>query len=80
MTCTTCRSGCACTPTEPGCGHYGCYGQGPRDCPGAAAEELRYHVVLARQRRDRAAQRIRRTRLASSFRAITATYGLPGRP
>jgi hypothetical protein len=76
--CQTCRRGCGCTHTDPGCGHYGCYGRGPRDCPGADAEERRYAAILARQRRDRAAQRLRRSRMAATFRTMTTAYGLPG--
>lgn len=77
MPCTTCRSGCHCSMTDPGCGHYGCYGRGPRDCPGADAEHRRYVVILAQQRRDHVQQRARRRQLAASYQSAAMTYRLP---
>lgn len=79
MPCPTCRSGCACPMDGPGCGHYGCLARGPVDCPGAEAEERRYHAILAQRRRDYRRQRIMRNRLSASFRAVAATtaLGLP---
>jgi hypothetical protein len=79
MTCTTCRRGCGCPLDGPGCGHYGCYGAGPRDCPGAEAEQRRYDAILNRQRRDAAVRHMRRVRLAASYRTVLAAtcYGLP---
>lgn len=78
MPCATCRSGCSCLPTDPGCGHYGCWGRGPRDCAGADAEQRRYETLLAQQRRDQRAHRARRAHLALSYQTISCTYRLPG--
>lgn len=81
MPCPVCRAGCGCPLTGPGCGHYGCFGRGPVDCPGAEAEQRRYAAVLAQQRRDHAALRTRRRRIAASHTALLGqfAYGLPRR-
>jgi hypothetical protein len=78
MPCATCRSGCGCPLTGPGCGHYGCYGRGPTDCPGAEAEQRRYDALLDQRRRDARAIRLRRVRLAATYAALTQqfAYGL----
>lgn len=50
-TCPTCANGgCGCPLDSPGCGHYGCWGYGPRDCPGVTAEETRYASRLEDKR------------------------------
>ena len=50
-TCTTCHRGCGCSLTDPGCGHYGCFGRwADRSCLGAAAEETRYAAALREAR------------------------------
>lgn len=79
MPCSTCRSGCGCPMTGPGCGHYGCYGSGPHDCPGAEAEARRYQALMALRRREHAARRLRRLRLAATHTALLSQhgYGLP---
>jgi hypothetical protein len=81
MPCPTCRRGCGCTHTDPGCGHYGCYGRGPTDCPGVAAEERRYAALLAARNRARRRQWVTRSRASARFAAVAAAtvYGLPGR-
>jgi hypothetical protein len=75
MPCPTCRRGCSCGLDGPGCGHYGCYGTGPRDCPGVEAEERRYAVMLAARRTQHAADRARRARLSAAYTALLATTG-----
>lgn len=48
-TCTTCRGGCPCTLTDPGCAHYGCAGRAASNaCPGTAYEALR-EAALSRR-------------------------------
>jgi hypothetical protein len=80
MPCPSCRRGCDCTHTDPGCGHYGCYGRGPIDCPGVEAEERRYAALLAQRRRAQRRQWLTRASTAARFAAANATAGayLPG--
>jgi hypothetical protein len=82
MPCPICRRGCGCSPAEPGCGHYGCFGRDrPADCPGVAAEERRYAALLAARARARRRQWVARSRVSARFAAVAAAtaYGLPGR-
>lgn len=75
-TCETCARGCHCPLDGPSCGHYGCFGSGPRDCPGVAAEEARYAATLAETRARDARDHNRRTRLAATYRlTVVATLG-----
>lgn len=68
--CPTCRRGCGCGPTDPGCGHYGCWGRDrtPPTCPGAAAEEARHLAALRAQRAADARTLNRRAQHAAAFR------------
>jgi hypothetical protein len=80
MPCTTCRRGCGCPLDGPGCGHYGCYGRGPVDCPGASAEQRRYDAILAQTRREARRRRVRRVQLAATYQRLVGAvaYGVPG--
>ena len=50
-TCAVCRRGCYCTHVDPGCGHYGCYGRGSVDCPGAGTERERQRQMYRARHR-----------------------------
>jgi hypothetical protein len=54
ITCGHCAAGaCRCALTEPGCGHYGCWGRkrGVTPCPSRAAAQ-RAHDAELRAKRD----------------------------
>jgi hypothetical protein len=70
--CPTCRSGCHCPADAPGCGHLGCYGTGPQDCPGVTAEADRWTALLAQRRRDYDRQRLLRARANARLTALVA--------
>jgi hypothetical protein len=74
MPCPICRRGCGCTHTDPGCGHYGCYGRNAdRSCPGVPAEEARYAEALRVQRLRDAATISRRARLEAMYAQLAST-------
>lgn len=66
--CPACRRGCGCQPGDPGCGHYGCWGQAPTsDCPGAGYEMARYDADRRRSEQAERARRARRARVRSGL-------------
>jgi hypothetical protein len=71
--CQVCARGCGCQLGSPGCGHYGCYGNGPHDCPGIAAEEARYEAAMLLRLAEEARALNRRARWAAAYRAAVAT-------
>lgn len=77
--CPVCARGCGCTPADACCGHYGCYGSGPRNCPGAVAEEARYTAAVRAKRQADARTLARRARLAATYRAAVASTFRVGR-
>lgn len=77
LPCPTCRSGCCCIATDPGCGHFGCLGSGPTDCTGVLAEQDRWNALLAARRREHDRRRMLRVRSAARLTAMV--YGQPFR-
>jgi hypothetical protein len=66
--CGVCAQGCACTGADRSCGHYGCYGAGPRDCPAAAAAQAAYEQQLAATRAQRTRLHVRRAATSPAWR------------
>jgi hypothetical protein len=64
--CVVCEKGCTCTHADTSCGHYGCYGAGPRTCPAAAAAQATYEQRLAATRAQRARLAARRSALVGA--------------
>lgn len=58
--CAVCAHGCGCSFDSAGCGHYGCRGRGPQDCPVAEERRAAYQERLASTVRMRAALAARR--------------------
>ncbi len=65
-TCVVCEKGCTCTGADSSCGHYGCYGRGPRTCPSAAAAQAAYEQRLTSVRAQRARLAARRSALVGA--------------
>jgi hypothetical protein len=65
--CKVCHRGCRCPDGRPGCGHYGCRGTGPQDCPVATAERAAYERRLAAARAHRARLHARRAALTPGW-------------
>jgi hypothetical protein len=61
--CSVCHAGCACTPEDASCGHYGCHGRGPLTCPSGHAARAAYEVRLRSIRAQRARLAARRAAL-----------------
>jgi hypothetical protein len=65
--CAVCEHGCTCTGADVSCGHYGCYGRGPRTCPSATAAQAAYEERLRVTRAQRARLAARRTAVAGGL-------------
>lgn len=71
LPCPTCRSGCRCTAADPGCGHFGCLGADPLDCPAVPGERERWTALLAARRREHDRRRALRVRANARLTALT---------